>query len=45
MNLKQTLIIALTLSVLSLSIWELYWRTQTDHYKAGLEDDRYLWAK
>lgn len=45
MNLKQTLIIALTLSALSLSIWELYWRSQTDHYKAGLEDDRYLWAK
>ncbi|MCB0447518.1 MAG: hypothetical protein KDD03_08405 [Gelidibacter sp.] len=42
MNLKQTLIIALTLSVMSLVAWELYWRSQGKI--PDLDDDKNLWA-
>lgn len=43
MQLKQSLIIAITLSVLSLVAWELYWRTQGK--VPDLDDDRNLWAE
>ena len=42
MHLKQSLIIAVTLSVISLVAWELYWRSQG--YFPDLDDDKYLWA-
>lgn len=42
MQLKQSLIIAITLSVLSLVAWELYWRTQGKI--PNLDDDKNLWA-
>lgn len=45
MNIKKSLIVALTISIIGLIVWECYWRTQTDLYRASLEDDRYLWAK
>ncbi|RED44958.1 hypothetical protein [Seonamhaeicola aphaedonensis] len=45
MKLKQSFIIALILTLIALTIWELYWRTQTDYYIAYLEDDRNLWAE
>jgi hypothetical protein len=45
MHLKQSLIIALTLGIISVTAWELYWRTKPEYYKAVLEDDRYLWAE
>ena len=42
MKLKQSLVLALALSVLSLSAWELYWRNQgrTPH----LDDNKDLWS-
>lgn len=45
MQLKQTLIIAFALSVISLTAWEFFWRSKPELYKASLEDDRYLWAE
>ncbi|PKA83095.1 hypothetical protein ATE92_1241 [Ulvibacter sp. MAR_2010_11] len=42
MNLKQSLIIALTLSIISLGSWELYWRSQGKI--PDLDDDKNLWA-
>lgn len=42
MQLKQSLIIAITLSVLSLVAWELYWRSQGK--VPDLDDDKNLWA-
>ncbi len=42
MYLKQSLIIAITLSVLSLVAWELYWRSQGKI--PDLDDDKNLWA-
>lgn len=42
MNLKLTLIIALTLGVLSLVSWEIYWRSQGKI--PDLDDDKNLWA-
>jgi len=43
MNLKQSLIIALVLSITALGAWELYWRSKG--YFPNLDDDKYLWAK
>ncbi len=45
MNLKQSLLIAIVLAVVGLTVWELYWRSKPDYYHANLEDDRYLWAE
>ena len=45
MKLKKSLIIALTLSIIGLIIWESYWRTKPEYYKAYLEDSKYLWAE
>ena len=42
MQLKQSLIIAFTLFVLSISAWELYWRSQGK--TANLDDNKDLWA-
>ncbi len=42
MNLKQTLIIAVTLSVVSIVAWEVYWRSQGKI--PDLDDDKNLWA-
>ena len=42
MQLKQTLIIAFTLSVISISAWELYWRSQG--VRPTLDDNEALWA-
>ncbi len=42
MYLKKTLIIALTLSVMSLVAWELYWRSQVKY--PTLNDGKALWA-
>lgn len=43
MKLKQTLILTVIFSLLSITVWELYWRSQG--YTADLDDDKYLWAK
>ncbi len=43
MNLKQSFTIALILCVLSITAWELYWRSQG--YFPDLDDDKYLWAR
>ncbi|TNJ43201.1 hypothetical protein KFZ70_10965 [Tamlana fucoidanivorans] len=45
MKLKQSFTFALVLTIASITIWELYWRTQTDYYIAYLEDDRNLWSQ
>jgi hypothetical protein len=45
MQLKQSLVIAITIGIISLTAWELYWRTKPEFYKAVIEDDRYLWAE
>ncbi|MGJ8592471.1 MAG: hypothetical protein ACSHXF_07980 [Aquaticitalea sp.] len=42
MNLKQSLIIAVTLSVISIVAWEFYWRNQGKI--PDLDDDKNLWA-
>jgi len=42
MNLKQSLIIAVTLSVISIVAWEIYWRNQGKI--PDLDDDKNLWA-
>lgn len=42
MNLKQSLIIALTLSVISITAWELFWRSQGVY--PTLDDNEALWA-
>ncbi len=42
MQLKQSLIIAFTLSIISLSAWELYWRSQG--FYPTLDDNEALWA-
>jgi len=42
MNLKRSLIIAVTLSLVTIGSWEMYWRSQG--YYPGLEDDKELWA-
>lgn len=43
MHLKQSLIIAFTLFVVSISVWELYWRSH--NYYPTLNDEKALWAK
>ena len=45
MQLKTTLIVAVSLSLLCLTSWEMYWRSKSDYYRANVEDDRYLWAQ
>ncbi len=45
MNLKKSFIIALALTILGITAWELYWRSKPELYKAVLEDDRYLWSE
>ncbi|KQC31558.1 hypothetical protein [Flagellimonas eckloniae] len=45
MKLKQSLLIAILLSIISLAAWEIHWRSKPDYYRANLEDDRYLWAQ
>src|SRR5690606_25678810 len=42
MNLKQSLLIAVTLSVISIVAWEVYWRNQGKI--PDLDDDKNLWA-
>lgn len=42
MKLKQTLILAVILSLISITIWELYWRSQG--YIPDIDDDKHLWA-
>jgi len=42
MNLKQSLFIAITLSVISLVSWEIYWRSQGKI--PDLDDNKDLWA-
>ena len=42
MKLKQTLIIALTLGLLSITAWELYWRSQGKI--PDIDDNKDLWA-
>jgi len=42
MQLKQSLIIAFTLSLISLGAWEIYWRSQG--YSPNLDDNKDLWA-
>ena len=42
MNLKQSLLIALALSAISIVSWELYWRSQGKI--PDLDDDKNLWA-
>lgn len=42
MNLKQSLIIAIALSIIGLASWELYWRSQGKY--PTLNDDKTLWA-
>lgn len=42
MYLKQSLIIAFTLSIISLGVWEFYWRTQG--FYPTIDDNKELWA-
>lgn len=42
MQLKQTLIIAVTLGIISLAAWELYWRSQG--HLPNIDDNKNLWA-
>lgn len=42
MNLKQSLIIALLLSIAGLGTWEIYWRSQG--FYPTIDDDKDLWA-
>ncbi|WP_422106397.1 hypothetical protein [Winogradskyella sp.] len=45
MNLKTSFIVGCSLTLISLIVWETYWRTKPELYRAVLEDDRYLWAE
>ncbi len=42
---RKAFLYALILAGVLLSVWELYWRSQSDYYNAHLDDDRYLWAE
>ena len=42
MNLKKSLLIALALGLVAITVWELYWRSKG--YEPGLEDNKELWA-
>lgn len=43
MNLKISLITALIISILGITAWEIYWRSQG--YFPDIDDDKYLWSK
>lgn len=43
MELKKTLIIALTIGIVGIIAWESYWRSQG--YSPNINDDKALWAK
>ena len=43
MHLKQSLIIAITLGIISITAWELFWRS--NGREPNLDDNRDLWAK
>lgn len=45
MNLNTSLITAIILSIIGLTLWELHWRSIPEYYIAYLEDDRNLWAE
>lgn len=42
MQLKQTLIIAITLGIISITAWELYWRSQG--LEPNIDDNKNLWT-
>ena len=42
MNLKNSFLIAISLSIIGLAAWESYWRSQG--YSPNLNDDKTLWA-
>ncbi len=42
MQLKQTLIIAISLGIISITAWELYWRSQG--HLPNIDDNKNLWA-
>lgn len=42
MNLKKSLVIAIVLSMVSLTLWEIYWRSQGKY--PTINDDKELWA-
>jgi len=42
MELKKTLIIAITISIVGLGAWEMYWRSQG--YYPTIDDNKELWA-
>lgn len=42
MNLKQTILIAISLSFIAIGSWEIYWRSQG--YYPTLDDNKDLWA-
>lgn len=43
MKIKTSFIIALVFGLLSVTAWELYWRSQG--YEPDMDDDKYLWSK
>jgi hypothetical protein len=43
MKLKKSLITAFIISLMCITAWELYWRSQG--YYPDMDDDKYLWAK
>lgn len=43
MKLKQTLILAVIISLIGITVWEFYWRSQG--YIPDIDDDKHLWAK
>lgn len=42
MNLKKSLIIALVISIIGITVWELYWRSKG--YTPTIDDNKALWA-
>ncbi|MFH4967590.1 hypothetical protein V8G61_05220 [Gaetbulibacter sp. M240] len=45
MNLRLSLILAISLTFTGIFCWEMYWRSKPDLYRAVIEDDRNLWAE
>jgi hypothetical protein len=43
MKIKTSFIIALVFGLLSVTVWEFYWRSQG--YQPDMDDDKYLWSK
>ncbi|MAZ73783.1 MAG: hypothetical protein CMC70_11635 [Flavobacteriaceae bacterium] len=43
MNLKTSLLTALIISLICITVWELYWRSQG--YFPDMDDTKYLWAQ